>query len=52
MMEAVNDPAFFRLVILDGKIYMEKYKGAFLISNKGLVHHMGLCAYHSHTITY
>lgn len=29
MMEAAKDPAFFRLVILDGKVYMEKYKGAF-----------------------
>ena len=41
MMEAVSDPTFFKPVILDGKVHMEKYNGAFQISDKERVHHMG-----------
>ena len=42
MMEAVNDPTFFRPMILDRKVHMEKYNGAFQILDKGCVHHMGI----------
>ena len=38
MIEATKDPTFFKLVTLDGKVYMEKYKRTFQIRD---VFHMG-----------
>ena len=38
IIEATKDPTFFKLVTLDGKVYMEKYKRTFQIRD---VFHMG-----------